>query len=86
MPLGKDYKYHFHFHKKAAWLAALGYWYENWGIFTALDLKARFYTFFPLSSKYSDVFINEILLLACISKYDRNPSSIEISQTPFLKK
>ena len=47
MPLGKDYKYHFHFHKKAAWLAALGYWYENRGIFMALDLKARFYTFFP---------------------------------------
>ena len=86
MPLGKDYKYHFHFHKKSCLACCIRVLVRKLKHFYGLRPKSTLLHIFPSSSKYSDVFINEILLLACISQYDCNPSTIEISQNPILKK
>ena len=86
MPLGKDYKYHFHFHKKSCLACCIRVLVRKLRHFYGLRPKSTLLHIFPSSSKYSDVFVNEILLLACISQYDPNPPQLRFHKTLFWKK
>ena len=84
MPLGKDYKYHFHFHKKSCLACCIRVLVRKLRHFYGLRPKSKL-LHFSLILKIQWCIYHEILLLSCILQYNCNPPQLRFHKTLFWK-